>query len=444
MQISKRSLLLVIFDLLSIATAYLFGCLLQLGFHNLRSAYSPFLYFALFIFPILFFIFDLYYPFKYFKTAQVFIEVVFSVSLGMMACAALIYMDRSFTLPRFAFLYSTLLLVPLILVSRAIYDAIFHSRYFNKRVLIFGTGTLAWEIAKAICATPHSGIDVVGFVYGSMKPAANSKMEIPVLGAGSELPGLIEKFKIHYVILALESGEEATQGKELSMLVKHRSAYVVSALYLFEKLEGLIPYKFFDSYYLLELSSRVKMRPYLRFKRFVDLIFSALLLIILSPVFLLTFFILSFQGPGNIFFIQERIGKDRRPFRLIKFRSMGEIKRGKQTITGFGRWMRRYRIDEMPQLVNVLRGDMSLIGPRPEIPYFVKRSLKRIPFYDVVFSVKPGLTGWAQVKFGYTTSVKDYDRKFCYNLYYLKNISTTLDLVILLKTIRVVLLGAGK
>lgn len=444
MQISKRSLLLVIFDLLSIVAAYFFGCLLQLGFQNLKVAYSPFLYVALFLFPVLFFIFDLYYPFKYFKTVQVFIEVVFSVSIGMMACVALIYADRTFTLSRSAFLYSTLLLVPLILVSRAIYDGMFRAKFFDRRVLIFGTGTLASEIAKAIQGTPHSGIDIIGFVYGSTKPAVNSKMEIPILGSGEELPSFIEKFKIHYVILALESGEEISQGKELSMLVKHRSASVLSALYLFEKLEGLIPFKFFDSYYLLELAFRVKMRTYLRFKRFADLFFAALLLIILSPVFFVTVLVLSFQGSGNIFFIQERIGKDRKPFQLIKFRSMIEIKRGKQTITSFGKWMRRYRIDEMPQLINVLKGDMSLIGPRPEIPYFVIRSLKRIPFYDVVFSVKPGLTGWAQIKFGYTTSVKDYDRKFCYNLYYLKNISATLDLVILLKTIRVVLLGAGK
>lgn len=442
--ISKRSILLVIFDFLSLLVAFIFGYLFRVGPQNPPPAFIFFLCFSLFLFPVLFFIFDLYYPFKHFKTVQTFIEIIFSVSIGMGACAAMIYIDRSFILPRSTFVYSTLLLIPFIFVSRIFYDAVLGSRFLDRRVLIFGTGPLASEIAKSIRAIPHSGIDIIGFVYGGTKPAANSKMETPVLGSGAELSALIDRFKIHYVILALESGEEASQGKELSRLVKHRNAAVISAFYLFEKLEGLIPFTFFDSYYLLELGSRVKTRPYLRFKRFIDLVFATLLLIIMSPVFLLTILVLGFQGPGSIFFVQERIGKDRKPFQLIKFKSMTEIKRGKQNITEFGKWIRKYRIDEMPQLINVIKGDMSLIGPRPEIPYFVNRSLKRIPFYDVMFSVKPGLTGWAQVRFRHATSVKDYDKKFCYNLYYLKNISPTLDLVILLKTIRVVLLGAGK
>ena len=106
--------------------------------------------------------------------------------------------------------------------------------------------------------------------------------------------------------------------------------------------------------------------------------------------------------------------------------------------------MRKYRIDEIPQLFNVIKGDMSLIGPRPEIPYFVEKCRKRVPFYDAVFAVKPGLTGWAQVNYGYTRSLKDYKEKFRYNLYYLKNISLILDLLILLRTIRIILLGKGQ
>jgi len=123
---------------------------------------------------------------------------------------------------------------------------------------------------------------------------------------------------------------------------------------------------------------------------------------------------------------------------------MTEKGRGVKQVNSFAKWIRRYRIDEIPQLINVLRGEMSLIGPRPEIPYFVERSRKLIPFYDIVFSVRPGLTGWAQVKFRYATSVKDYNKKFRYNLYYLKNVSLLLDVLILLRTVRTVLLGREK
>jgi lipopolysaccharide/colanic/teichoic acid biosynthesis glycosyltransferase len=115
----------------------------------------------------------------------------------------------------------------------------------------------------------------------------------------------------------------------------------------------------------------------------------------------------------------------------------------KPRVTALGKWLRKYRVDEIPQLLNVMNGDMSLIGPRPEIPFFVERCQNKIPFYSATFAVKPGLTGWAQVKFRHTISEKDYERKFCYNLYYLKNISPQLDLEILIKTVRIVLLGRG-
>jgi lipopolysaccharide/colanic/teichoic acid biosynthesis glycosyltransferase len=112
-------------------------------------------------------------------------------------------------------------------------------------------------------------------------------------------------------------------------------------------------------------------------------------------------------------------------------------------VTRFGKWLRKFRIDEFLQLFNVLKGDMSLIGPRPEIAHFVEKCRQKIPCYEVIHSLKPGLTGWAQVKYKHTTSDEDYMTKFCYNLYYLKNISLTLDLAILLKTVRIVLLGQG-
>ena len=136
---------------------------------------------------------------------------------------------------------------------------------------------------------------------------------------------------------------------------------------------------------------------------------------------------------------------DGKVFKLFKFRTMtGPDATNKQRVIWIGRWLRKFRIDETPQLVNVLKGDMSLIGPRPEIEYFVQKCRGIIPYYDAVFTVRPGITGWAQVKFLHTTEIKDYPRKFCYNLFYLKNLSLQLDLLIVLKTIRVVLLGRGK
>ena len=169
------------------------------------------------------------------------------------------------------------------------------------------------------------------------------------------------------------------------------------------------------------------------------------MLVFFSPAMILSYLLLFFYGPRNIFFIQDRIGVDGKIFKLFKFRTMTSVDgANRQRVIWIGKWLRKFRIDETPQLINVLKGDMSLIGPRPEIDYFVEKCRAVIPYYDAVFSVRPGITGWAQVKFLHTTELKDYPRKFCYNLFYLKNLSFSLDMLIVLKTIRVVLLGRGK
>jgi lipopolysaccharide/colanic/teichoic acid biosynthesis glycosyltransferase len=154
-----------------------------------------------------------------------------------------------------------------------------------------------------------------------------------------------------------------------------------------------------------------------------------------------------------IVFRQERIGMNGRTFQLLKFRSMRPdaekdgvprwAAAGDPRITRFGRFMRRSRIDELPQIFNILKGEMSFVGPRPERPFFVSQLAQEVPFYAVRHAVKPGLTGWAQVRYSYGASVEDAVRKLEYDLYYVKNHSLLLDLVILFKTVRVVLLGAG-
>ncbi|NTV09784.1 MAG: sugar transferase, partial [Zoogloea sp.] len=170
-------------------------------------------------------------------------------------------------------------------------------------------------------------------------------------------------------------------------------------------------------------------------------------------VMLLTALLIMMESGGAIFYRQERVGQGGRHFRVIKFRSMhadaerdGEPRwasRNDARVTRVGRVIRRMRIDELPQLLNVFRGEMSLVGPRPERPYFVEQLAGRIPYYSVRHSVKPGITGWAQVRYHYGASVDDAEKKLQYDLYYVKNHSLFLDMVILFETIGVVLTGAG-
>jgi lipopolysaccharide/colanic/teichoic acid biosynthesis glycosyltransferase len=191
----------------------------------------------------------------------------------------------------------------------------------------------------------------------------------------------------------------------------------------------------------------------LKLKRAIDVISAGLLLLVLSPLMLLTAFAIKLDSPGPIFYSQLRTGLHSQPFRVYKFRSMYQDaeKRGAQwaslrdpRITRIGNLLRISRIDELPQIWNVLRGEMSLIGPRPERPEFDSQLRKQIPYYDLRYLVRPGITGWAQVLYPYGASVKDAYEKLSYDLYYIKNYSFGLDIAILFKTIRVVLLGKGR
>jgi exopolysaccharide biosynthesis polyprenyl glycosylphosphotransferase len=190
-----------------------------------------------------------------------------------------------------------------------------------------------------------------------------------------------------------------------------------------------------------------------KLKRAVDLLMAWILLVLLSPLMLLAMLAIKLDSPGPVFYSQLRTGLEGKPFKVYKFRSMYQDaeKRGAQwanerdpRITRVGRFIRLTRIDELPQILNVLRGEMSLIGPRPERPEFDVKLKQEIPYYDLRYVVKPGITGWAQVMYPYGASVEDAYEKLAYDLYYIKNYSLGLDLAIIFKTIRVVLLGKGR
>ena len=188
-------------------------------------------------------------------------------------------------------------------------------------------------------------------------------------------------------------------------------------------------------------------------KRVFDLLCTLLLTVVASPLMLLTALAIKLESRGTVFYWQERVGANNQVFQVAKFRSMAvdAEKDGKPVwaaandarVTRVGQVIRRLRIDELPQLLNVLRGDMSLVGPRPERPFFVDQLTQEIPYYALRHSVKPGVTGWAQVRYQYGSTVEDSQEKLQYDLYYIKNHTLFLDIVILLETIGVVLTGKG-
>ena len=191
----------------------------------------------------------------------------------------------------------------------------------------------------------------------------------------------------------------------------------------------------------------------LKAKRLLDLLFALLIGIFAAPVIVLAAIIVKLESKGPVFFIQERIGEGNKKFNIVKFRSMttDAEKDGPQwaskndnRVTKFGKIMRATRIDELPQLWNVLRGEMSFVGPRPEREYFIQQLEKEIPYYNLRHTVKPGLTGWAQVMYPYGASVEDAYRKLQYDLYYIKHHSIPFDVKVLLKTVTIVIFGKGR
>lgn len=188
-------------------------------------------------------------------------------------------------------------------------------------------------------------------------------------------------------------------------------------------------------------------------KRVFDIVSSSALLLIASPVMLLTMIAIRLDSPGPIFYSQERVGLGGKLFMCLKFRSMRTdaekdgiarwATKNDSRVTRVGAVMRKTRIDELPQLLSVLRGEMSMVGPRPERPSFVKQLKEQIPFYDVRHSIKPGVTGWAQVRYSYGASIDDARKKHQFDLYYVKNNSLLLDLLVLIETVSVVLFREG-
>ncbi|MEM4523223.1 MAG: exopolysaccharide biosynthesis polyprenyl glycosylphosphotransferase [Nitrososphaeria archaeon] len=241
----------------------------------------------------------------------------------------------------------------------------------------------------------------------------------------------------------------------LNEVLKHLSkgVEVIDLISLYEKYEYKLPLNLIDEFYILylDLFSFKKKLYFLRLKRIIDVILAIVILIISFPMWIIICLGIKISSPGPVLFKQERVGHNGKIFKIIKFRTMyNSLSRGgyyttdnDQRVFPFGKILRKFRIDELPQVINVIKGEMSFIGPRPEMVELARIYEQHIPFYNLRHLVKPGITGWAQVNYKYGDSVEDAKKKLEYDLFYIKNLSPLLDLHILLRTIRVVLFAIG-
>jgi len=349
----------------------------------------------------------------------------------------------------FASLIALIAVLPVSYFYRVLFHWVFARWQLNDRVVLVGAGSMAHTLVQELQRLKDPGYELIGFVTCDGSPTR----ELPLsnLGTSDELAAIATKQRANRVAVALDERRGKLPILEL-LNCRLSGMRVEEAELLYERLTGKIAVQRLRPSHLVFAEGFTQGRITFAVKRALDVLISVVLLLLASPVWLLTALAIKLDSPGPIFFGQTRVGKDGRIFTIWKFRSMrtDAEKGGPQwaskndaRVTRVGRLIRNTRIDELPQLWNVLRNEMSVIGPRPERPFFVDELRKKIPYYMERLLVKPGLTGWAQINYQYGSSVEDAVTKLQFDLYYIKNLSIWLDLLILVRTIKVIVLRRG-
>jgi sugar transferase (PEP-CTERM system associated) len=346
------------------------------------------------------------------------------------------------------FLTSLGLVLVLVPLWRLLFEGFVRDRHLEERVLVVGTGPIARAVARQIATQRDFPYHVVGFVGETPDDAVEDRS---VLGSSSDLAQLVEREQIDRVIVSLADRRGKLPIQQL-LQAKLAGVSVEDAATTYERVTGKILLDDLKPSWLIFSDGFRVSRVTRVTKRLFDLALSAIGLVIGAPVMALTALAIRLDSAGPILYRQERVGEHGRPFALFKFRSMRADAEagtpvwatdGDNRVTRVGRFIRLARLDELPQLWNVLRGDMSFVGPRPERPFFVNKLAALIPFYMERHAVKPGVTGWAQVKYRYGSSIEDATEKLRYDLYYIKHQSIVFDLTIVLDTVKVILSGKG-
>jgi sugar transferase (PEP-CTERM system associated) len=338
-----------------------------------------------------------------------------------------------------------------LVVRRAYLSHAAASASSRSRILIFGAGSAALVVADTLRKNDPNA-DIVGFVPGpNEKEAAVPAHRI--LPLDDTLPRVAQRLGVDEIVVALTERRAGSMPLRQLLDCKVSGVKVHDLNTHFEKTLGQIRVDFLNASWLIFGDGFNQGAWRTGVKRAFDIFCSLLLLIVSAPLMLATAVIIKLESPGPVLYRQERTGLNNRPFSIAKFRSMRNDaeKDGKPVwaatndarVTRVGNVIRKLRIDELPQLINVLKGEMSLVGPRPERPYFVEQLTQEIPFYALRHSVKPGVTGWAQVRYPYGATVEDSQEKLQYDLYYVKNHTLFLDLIVLMETVSVVLTGKG-
>lgn len=384
--------------------------------------------------------------------------IFYSVLLKSLAwCAALsmafFYIIRPGITPKTNLLIEFAVLIVLFVTWRQIFNLLVKIKPWQNNVLIIGLNEETLKLAREINSSPQLGLKVVGIINeGETKLEPNGILDVEILNPPHSLPGLIKIKKVKTIITALNPHHNPELVNKLYECIPLK-IYFFDLPTFIEKFTGKIPVNSIGQIWFLENLKESQKVIYEICKRTVDIVLSFISLSLAIPFLPILCLIVKMDSQGSFLFMQNRTGRLGKKFLAIKIRTMykNSESNGPQwaakndpRVTRVGKFMRKTRLDEIPQLINILRGEMSFIGPRPERPEFIEKLENKIPYYNERLLVKPGLTGWAQVNFPYGSSDADALEKLQYDLYYIKNRSAMLDTSILLKTIKTVLSGGGQ
>jgi exopolysaccharide biosynthesis polyprenyl glycosylphosphotransferase len=389
------------------------------------------------------------YDLRVVRTFGEFAARLFQVfGLAFILLAGLYAMFSTIRISGEQFLISVVVILAVVLPLRAVLYVVAGQKPFFERVLILGTTPLASSLIQEMTSQPNSGYAILGVADNAPAPAGSSLVNF-FLGPLDRLGKILEELQPHRIIVAMAERRARLPVREL-LEARVRGCIVEDGVNVYERLTGKLAIETLTPSTLIFSGDFRKSHLDLAAGRCISLLVSVVGLIVLSPLLAFVALLIKIDSRGPVFFVQERVGMAARRFQLIKFRTMHVVDSptsewacdNTTRITRVGRWLRKFRLDELPQFFNVMRGDMNLVGPRPHPVSNFDLFNQHIPYYSLRAEVRPGITGWAQVRYRYANNLDEETEKMRYDLYYIKHISLALDLRILFDTVKTVLFGS--
>ncbi len=455
---NHRKIALLLADAAIIFAGMVVAMNLRLGFAQARSELGSYEGFSRVVLvtsvcALVLYLYDLYDYLVTNKRRELLLMLVEALGIAWAGLALMFYLSPPLAVGRGVSVIAVPLVLAMLLCWRiAIHYLIGHPG-IGEKIVVVGTGSAARETVQAVASRRDAGLRVVGFVTDNGLSPNTFLDGTLVLGTTEELETVVRRESVDRVVVAVHDRRGALPTDSLLRMSLAGEVAIEECTSFFERVTGQVHLDLVRPSWLIFAGKSKTTRVKSLIREIVHRTMGLIGLVLSSPVAVLTALLIKIDSKGPVFYMQERVGMNGRPFHVVKFRSMktDAEKDGKPVwaacdddrTTRVGRFIRKVRIDEIPQFWNIVKGEMSFVGPRPERPHFVAQLAKEIDFYEHRHLVAPGLTGWAQIKYPYGASVEDARQKLQYDLYYIKNQSLTLDVLIIFETVKTVLFGFG-